>query len=109
MKLYNIQPVEDYTLASEIVNQLRQSRCPLNNAQISELYDFYEHRKKLYEFKNTPKTNYSPWWRLTAPFFCVAFIMAALFMPIKWMLNGKWFYEFDDTKLFYKWCLRIGL
>lgn len=109
MRLYQIKKVEYYTLTNEIIDHLKHAGCPLNIDQRREVCDFYEYRKGLFEYKNTPMIANSFWWRLTTPLLCIAILLATVFMPIKWMITGKWYYEFSEKNIFVKWSKKVGI
>lgn len=109
MKLYDMQKVEYYTLSQGVVEYLRESGCSLNINQREAVSNYFQERKRLFEYKNTPIMANSSWWRLTTPFLCIAALLAAVFMPIKWMITGEWYYEFSEKNIFVIWAKKVGI
>ncbi len=104
--IFKMKTVPYYTLNCDIAKYLKNLSIPLSPEQRNALSEYLSERK-LYEYEKAIKP--SPVFRLTAPFFLIVLVLMFLFMPIKWMIIGKFFYEPDPENLIVKWGKKLGL
>jgi len=55
------------------------------------------------EFYYEEKTKVNIWVRFTLPFAIVLIILMILLLPINFIINGKWGYEFDKNNNIRNW------
>jgi len=78
----------------------------LSYVQRTAIRDYLETKRILYKIEEKKA---SPLWRLTAPLFFVVSILFAITMPIKWLITGSYYYDFDDKPIRFmkKWKMKL--
>lgn len=89
MNLRNIQKANDY----EVENWLKESIPELTSYQKSKIYDNEIIRFSPFEFYKEKETTSNIWLRLSVIFLPVVWIILLLFLPITFILTGRWGYN----------------
>ena len=63
-----------------------------------------------YFYERIEKNKSAVLWRLTLPFFGIAFLSLVLFNPVKWIITGRWGYDQDFLdKWFNSWGNKLDI
>lgn len=107
MKLYNYYLGEPFSIRIEIDKLLmkhgEKSLTPIQQEAIEQVLST---KRILYKIE---EKKVSPLWRLTAPMFFLVSILFAITMPVKWLITGSYYYDFDDKPIRFmkKWKMKL--
>lgn len=105
MKLTSLKRASDFEVRDWMEESLQ-----LTPYQKSVLADYEIIRFSPFYFYKSAKEKTPILWRFTLPLFPFYWTILVLFLPINWMMTGKWGYgrNFHD-KFHSKWVRKLGL
>lgn len=105
MKLYKNRRIDRDSFSASLCRELK-----LDWSYKKKIEDFIiENGYRIYKEKIISKPN--PIFRLTIPFYIILFVLMVIWMPLKWLVTGNWYYDTNGTiyLLFKKWQEKLGL
>lgn len=101
MKLVRLEKAWRHQIKEELENY--------GIANAREVAEVLDERFTVLKFKKKEKQH--PLWRLTAPFFFLAFILIVITMPFKYLFTGDGQYKFESRvgKFYRVWQIKLGL
>jgi len=105
MEFHRYKKASDY----EVYDWIKKSIPELTNYQKQKIYDNEIVRFSKFEFYKRRKRVSNIWWRLSAVFFPITWILIFISLPINFILTGDWGYSFKTLEWFNIWKNNIGL
>lgn len=89
------------------IPNLRQVFPELNKLSSEELCDRF--RKLKLDFYHEEKTPVKPLVRLTLPFALILYILMFIFLPLKFIISGTWYYGAGGSNKILNWFRMLKL